>query len=80
MIDFSIFILLSRESNGGATHRTNPYSLRSCLCFKVFRLSLASGFFNLQLARFHRAEIIIEKDPIRGLGQRRDPAVPRADD
>ena len=34
--DFFIFILLSRESGGGAMRRTNPDSLRSCLCFQVF--------------------------------------------
>ena len=32
--DFN-FILLPRESNGGAICRTNPDSLRSCLCFRV---------------------------------------------
>ena len=37
--DFFIFILLSRESDGGAMRRTNPDSLRSCLCFQVFRLN-----------------------------------------
>ena len=35
-----IFILLSRESEEGAAHRTNPDSLRNCLSFRVFRLSL----------------------------------------
>ena len=39
LIDFFIFILLSRESDGGAMRRTNPDSLRSCLCFQVFRLN-----------------------------------------
>ena len=37
--EFFIFILLSRESVG-AMRRTNPDSLRSCPCFRVFRLSL----------------------------------------
>ena len=37
--DFFIFILLSRESDGGAMRRTNPDSLRSYLCFQVFRLN-----------------------------------------
>ena len=41
--------------------RTNPDSLRSCLCFQVFRLNFASDFFNLLLAKFHQAEIIIVK-------------------
>ena len=40
MIDnFFIFILLSRESGGGAMRRTNPDSLRSCLYFQVLRLN-----------------------------------------
>ena len=41
--------------------RTNPDSLKSCLCFRVFRLNFASDFFNLLLAGFHQAEIIIVK-------------------
>ena len=40
--DFFIFILLSRESDGGAMHKTNPDSLISCLGFPVFRLNFAS--------------------------------------
>ena len=59
--DFFIFILLSRESDGGAAHRTNPDSLRSYLCFRVFRLNFASDFFNLLLVRFNQAEIIVVK-------------------
>ena len=39
LIDFFIFILLSRESDGGAMGRTNPDSLKSYLCFQVFRLN-----------------------------------------
>ena len=39
---FYVFILLSRESDGGAKQRTNPDSLRSCPCFRVFRLNFAS--------------------------------------
>ena len=46
--------------------RTNPDSLRSCPCPRVFRLNFASDFFNLLLARFHRAEIIIVKHLIHG--------------
>ena len=42
-------------------HRTNPDSLRSCTCVRVFRLNFASYFFNLLLARFHQAEIIVVK-------------------
>ena len=66
LIDFFIFILLSRGSDGGAVLRTNPDSLRSCLCFRVFRLNYASDFFILLLARFHQAEIIIVKHLIQG--------------
>ena len=29
--------------------RTNPDSLRSCLCFRIFRLNFASDFFNLSM-------------------------------
>ena len=39
----------------------NPDSLRSCLCFQVFQLNFASDFFNLLLAKFHQAEVIIVK-------------------
>ena len=46
--------------------RTNPDSLRSCLCFRVFRLTFASDFFNLLLAGFHQAEIIIVTHLIHG--------------
>ena len=46
--------------------RTNPDSLRSCLCFRVFRSNFASDFFNLLLAGFHEAEIIIGKHLIQG--------------
>ena len=55
-IFFFIFILLSRESDVGAMHRTNPDSLKSCFCFRVFRLSFASHFFSLLLVGFHQAE------------------------
>ena len=41
--------------------RTNPDSLRSCLCFQVFRLNFAFDFINLLLVRFHQAEVIIVK-------------------
>ena len=44
IIDFFIFILLSRESGGGATRRTNPDSRRSCLCFQVFLLNFVLTF------------------------------------
>ena len=42
-------------------HRMNPDSFRSCPCFRVFRLNFAVDFFNLLLARFHQAEIIVVK-------------------
>ena len=44
---------------------TNVDSLRSCLCFRVFRLNFASNFFDLLLVRFHQAEIIIAKHAMR---------------
>ena len=47
-------------------HTTNPDSLRSCLCFRVFRLNFASDFFNLLLVRFHQAEVVIVKYHIQG--------------
>ena len=62
----SFFILPSRESDGGAVHRTHPDWLRSCPCFRVFQLSFVSNFFNLLLARFHQAEIIVLKHLIQG--------------
>ena len=40
-------------------HRTNPDSLESCPCFRVFCLNFASDFLNLPLARFHQVEIIV---------------------
>ena len=47
--------------------RTNPDSLRSCLCSRVFRLNFASHFFNLLLVIFHLvAVIIVEKHLIQG--------------
>ena len=46
--------------------RTNPDSLRSCLSFQVFPVEFSSDFFNLLLARFHQAEIIIVKHLIQG--------------
>ena len=48
MIDFFIFILLSRER-------------REVVCFRVFRFTFASDFLNFLLVRFHQAEIIIVK-------------------
>ena len=47
-------------------HRTNPDSLRSCLCFQVFRLNFASDFFNLLLVRFHQAVIVVVNRLIQG--------------
>ena len=48
---FFIFIL-SRESDGGAMHRTNQTRLR---VVSEFSGSFVSGFFNLLLVRFHQA-------------------------
>ena len=47
-------------------HRTNLESLRSCLCFRVFRQGFASDIFNLLLVRFHEAELITVKHLIQG--------------
>ena len=47
-------------------HRTNPDSLRSCLCFRVFRLNFASDLLDLLLVRIHQAEIIVVKHLIQG--------------
>ena len=66
LIDFFIFILLSQESGGGAMLRTNPNSPRICICFRVFQVNFASDFFNLLLAGFHLAEIIIVKHLTQG--------------
>ena len=46
--------------------RTNLHSLKSCLCFRVLRLNFASDFFDLLLAGFHQAEIIVVKHVIQG--------------
>ena len=43
-------------------YRTNPESLRSCLCFRVFLLNFfAFDLFGLLLAGFHQAKIIVAK-------------------
>ena len=46
--------------------RTNPDSLRSCHCFRVFRLNFSFDFINLLLVRSHQAEIIVGKHLIQG--------------
>ena len=46
--------------------RTNLDPLKSCLCFRVLRLRFASDFFNLLLARFHQAEVIVVKHLVQG--------------
>ena len=46
--------------------RTNPDSLRSCLCFPSFPVEFSCDFFHLLLARLHQAEIIIVKHLIQG--------------
>ena len=38
----------------------------TCPCFRIFRLSFASDFFNLPLVKFHQAEIIVVKHLIQG--------------
>ena len=47
-------------------HKTNPDSLRSCPCFRVFRLNFSFDFFNLLRVRFHQAGIIIVKHFVQG--------------
>ena len=47
-------------------HRMNPDSLKSCFCFRVFRLNFASDFFNLLLLTFHLAETNVVKHLIQG--------------
>ena len=66
LIDFFIFILLSRESGGDAMRRTNPDSLKSLPLFPSFPVEFSSDFFNLLFAKFHQAEIIIVKHLIQG--------------
>ena len=56
--NFFIFILLSRESDGGAMRKANPDSLRSCPCFRVLRLNFACDLFDLLLVKFLQVEII----------------------
>ena len=58
--DFFIFIFLLRENGGGAI-QVYVEQIQACLgavfVLKVFRLSFASDFFNLLLAKSHQAEI-----------------------
>jgi len=64
----SIFILLSRESDGGAIFWTNPHPLRSCP-YQISEFSVCVLDFlpvNLLLVRSHQAEIIIVKRFIQG--------------
>jgi len=61
-----IFILLSRESDGGAIFWTNPHPLRSYPLRSYPFLSFSGCFFdflplNLLLIRSHQAAIIIVK-------------------
>ena len=55
LISDFFFILLPRESDGGAIHKTNSDSLFNCFCFRVFQLSFASHFFYLLFVRFNQA-------------------------
>ena len=66
MMTIFTFLFSCHEKATKVLHRTNSDSLRSCLCYRVFRLSFASDFFNLLLVRFHQAEIIVAKHLIRG--------------
>ena len=61
LVDFFIFILLSRESDGGAMLGTNPDSLRSCLVSKFSAEILLPTSSICCLLRFHQAEIIVVK-------------------
>ena len=60
MMMISSFLSSSHESDGDDTQSTNPDSFKSYFCFRVFGLSFASDFFNLLLATFHPAEIIVK--------------------
>ena len=46
-------LLSSRKSDGSPMHATNPDSLTSCLCFRVFHLNVAFEFLNLLLVKYH---------------------------
>ena len=46
--------------------KTNPDSLRSCLCFRVFHLNFAPDLFNLLLVRYHQAQRIVVKHLMQG--------------
>ena len=46
--------------------RTNPDSLKELPLFPSFPVEFSSDYFNLLLARFHQAEIIIVKHLIHG--------------
>jgi len=63
---FSIFILISRESDGGAILWTNPHPLTSCPFSSFPVISLTSYRFNLLLVRSHQSGIIIVKRLIQG--------------
>ena len=54
--NFIIFVSLSRESDGGGVHKTNPGSLRSWFS-SILEFS-AFDFLNFSLVRFHQAGII----------------------
>jgi len=62
----TMFILLSRESDGGVIFSMNPHLLRSCL-FSSFPIAFLDFLLlNLLLVRSHKAEIIIVKRLIQG--------------
>jgi len=62
-----MFILLSRESDGGTIFWTKPHPLRSCPFPRFPVVSLTSYHsLNLLLVRSHQADIIIVKRLIQG--------------
>ena len=72
MMTFKEPVFFLRSENVVTLPRTNPDSLRSCLCFRVFRLSFASDFFDLLFFRFHQGIVllwsILSKDASKRLG------------
>jgi len=61
-----IFILLTRESDGGAVFWTNAHPLRSIVHFRVFGCFFDFLPLNLLLVRSHQADIIIVQRLIQG--------------
>ena len=63
---FDFIFILSQESDGGTMHRTNPESLRSCPCFRVFRLNFAACY--IAPCRDNCREASYPRTQPRGLG------------